>query len=94
MSSTSTKPKPWTRADIPDLSGKIALVTGGTRGIGYETAVGLASSGAEVIIAGRNEEKGNEAVAGIKTTHPSANVSFMQLDLGSLVSIKEFARFD
>lgn len=45
----------WTMKDIPNLTGKVALVTGGTRGIGLHTALGLASAGAEVTILGITE---------------------------------------
>ena len=48
----------WTTRDIPDQSGKLAIVTGATGGLGLETAHGLAGAGAEVILAGRNPAKG------------------------------------
>ena len=48
----------WTTADIPYLSGKTAVVTGATGGLGYETAMALAGAGAIVILTGRNDAKG------------------------------------
>jgi NAD(P)-dependent dehydrogenase (short-subunit alcohol dehydrogenase family) len=81
----------WTSKDVPRLDGKIAIVTGATGGLGYETALQLALAGAKVIVAGRNESKGKDALEKIKTSCPAANVSFGQLDLGNLASIKEFA---
>lgn len=91
MPNSSTKAKPWSRDDIPDLTGKVAIVTGGTGGIGYETTLGLASAGAEVVIIGRNEEKGKDAVKRMTTTKPAIKVSFVPVDLGNLAAISEFA---
>ena len=47
----------WTIADIPSQSGKLALVTGGTRGLGFETARALARAGTEVVLTGRNDRR-------------------------------------
>lgn len=80
----------WTSADIPAQTGRLAVVTG-TGGLGFEDALALARSGAEVIIAGRNAQKGAEAVARIRQQAPSAKVSFEQLDLASLASVRSFA---
>jgi NAD(P)-dependent dehydrogenase (short-subunit alcohol dehydrogenase family) len=81
----------WLVKDIPDLSGKNALVTGATGGLGYETALVLAGAGATVLVGGRNEEKGKVAVDKIKEIHPNAKVSFALIDHASLASVKEFA---
>lgn len=54
MPSTSTKPPPFTKKDIPSQTGKICIVTGGTGGLGYEVALALAEAGAKVIVAGRD----------------------------------------
>ena len=53
----------WTRVDIPSQSGRLAVVTGATGGLGYETARALAAAGAEVVLAGRSETKGAHALA-------------------------------
>ena len=81
----------FTLDDIPDLSGKLAVVTGATGGLGLETALGLAGAGAEVALVGRNPAKGREAAALIRARHPGATVWFEQVDLASLASIKDFA---
>jgi NAD(P)-dependent dehydrogenase (short-subunit alcohol dehydrogenase family) len=79
----------WTASDIPSQNGRSAIVTG-TGGLGFETALALAKAGGEVIIAGRNPEKGAAAVSRIRSVVPSATVRFEQLDLASLASITDF----
>ena len=81
----------WTVADIPDQSGRIALVTGATGGLGLETALALARAGAHVVLAGRNAAKGNAALGAIAKSVPHASVEFEVLDLASLASIHAFA---
>lgn len=80
----------WTSCDIPSQTGRSAIVTG-TGGLGYETALALARAGAEVIIAGRNPEKGVAAVNGIRRRAPAAAVRFEPVDLASLKSVAEFS---
>ncbi|UYN99400.1 MAG: SDR family oxidoreductase [Devosia sp.] len=80
----------WTASEIPPQTGRIAVVTG-TGGLGYEDALELSRAGAEVIIAGRNAEKGAAAIAGIRAAVPGARVSFGQLDLADLTSVAAFA---
>jgi NAD(P)-dependent dehydrogenase (short-subunit alcohol dehydrogenase family) len=82
---------PWSIADIPPQNGKLAVVTGATGGLGYETALALARAGAEVLVTGRNAEKGRTAIESIKRAVPSAKVRFAVLDLASLASIRVFA---
>jgi len=81
----------WTTNDIPDLSGRLAIVTGATGGLGLETALALAGKGAEVVLAARNPEKGTEAERLIRSRHPKAAVRFDLLDLASLASVQAFA---
>ncbi|HET6308264.1 MAG TPA: oxidoreductase [Rhodopila sp.] len=81
----------WTLADAPRLDGKVAIVTGATGGLGYETALGLARQGATTILAARNPEKGAQAVNRIRRQIPAAQVRFEFLDLTSLASTAEFA---
>lgn len=81
----------FTLDDIPNLTGKLAVVTGATSGLGLETALGLAGAGAEVVLVGRNPSKGRDAAALIRARHPAANVWFEQVDLASLASLKDFA---
>ncbi len=78
---------PWTAADIPDQSGRIAVVTGSNTGLGLETALALAGAGAEVVMAVRNLDKGEAARAQIVEAHPGATVHLQSLDLGSLDSV-------
>ncbi|KRA97960.1 short-chain dehydrogenase [Devosia sp. Root685] len=83
--------KKWVEADIPPQQGRSAVVTG-TGGLGYEDALALARAGADVILAGRNAQKGAEAVARIREAVPGAPVRFESLDLASLRSVEDFAR--
>jgi NAD(P)-dependent dehydrogenase (short-subunit alcohol dehydrogenase family) len=80
----------WTTNDIPSLAGKLAVITGATGGLGYETALVLAQKGAEVVLTGRNERKGSDALAAIRARAPAANISYMALDLSSLAKINTF----
>src|SRR3954468_20080350 len=72
---------------LPDLSGRRAVVTGASDGIGLGIATRLAAAGAEVIMPVRNPHKGQAGVAAILDRHPSANVSLRDLDLSSLDSV-------
>ncbi len=81
----------WTADKIPNLTGKTAVVTGANSGLGYQTALRLAEHGALVILACRNQQRGEQAVQAIKTEVPGANVELMELDLASLKSIRAFA---
>lgn len=88
----------WTASDIPPQTGRVAVVTG-TGGLGYEDALALARAGGQVIMAGRNPDKGADAIGKIRTAVPGANILFEQLDLASLASVAAFAdrftaRFD
>lgn len=80
----------WTADDIPDQSGRVAIVTGANSGIGLETARALAEKGAAVIMACRNPEKAEAAARTIRARHPEANVTVMQLDLSDLESVRRF----
>jgi NAD(P)-dependent dehydrogenase (short-subunit alcohol dehydrogenase family) len=81
----------WTVADMPDQSDRIAVITGGNSGLGFQTAVALAAKGAHVVLAVRNIEKGNEAVARIRQRYPDASLELQRLDLGSLESVRTAA---
>lgn len=82
---------PWTLNDIPDLSGRLALVTGANRGLGLEIAAGLAGAGARVVLACRNLARAEGAVAEIKRRAPGSQPEVMALDLADLASIRDFA---
>jgi NAD(P)-dependent dehydrogenase (short-subunit alcohol dehydrogenase family) len=81
----------WSEADIPDQSGRTAVVTGANSGIGWETARALAAKGARVVLACRSEEKGRDAERRLRAALPDADVGFEPLDLGSLASVRRFA---
>ncbi|CAA7052269.1 unnamed protein product [Microthlaspi erraticum] len=74
-----------------DANHLTAIITGGTGGIGLETARVLAMRGAHVIIAARNEKAGNEAKEMIRQMNPNARVDFLQLDVSSIKSVRSFA---
>jgi NAD(P)-dependent dehydrogenase (short-subunit alcohol dehydrogenase family) len=84
---------PRTSIDIPvpDLAGRLALVTGGSDGIGLHIAARLATAGAEVLLLVRNLEKGDAARLRILGRAPGARVSLRRLDLASLRSVAELA---
>src|SRR5246127_4633024 len=81
----------WTTADIPDQTGRVAVITGANTGLGYETALALADHGAHVVLAVRNLDKGKDAAARITALSPGAEVALQELDLTSLDSIRAAA---
>ena len=81
----------WTTSDVPDQSGRVAIVTGANTGLGYHAAATLAQTGAHVVLAVRNLEKGNLALARIVAAHPAADVTLQELDLSSLASVRAAA---
>ncbi len=83
--------KKWTEKNIPNQSGKVAIVTGSNTGIGFEAAKMLAGNGAKVIMAVRTIQKGEEAAEKIRVKFADANVYVMELDLADLESVKSFA---
>ena len=82
----------WTAEQMPDLSGKIVIVTGANSGLGYEGARELARKGALVVLACRNPDKGRAALEAIRSEQPSASLELMELDLASLASVRAFAK--
>jgi NAD(P)-dependent dehydrogenase (short-subunit alcohol dehydrogenase family) len=81
----------WNAADIPPLNGRTAVITGATGGLGYETALALAGVGAEVVVTGRNEAKGRQALQDIHNQFPDARIAYENLDLAKLSSVADFA---
>ncbi|SIH86447.1 SDR family NAD(P)-dependent oxidoreductase [Mycobacteroides abscessus] len=85
MSRSTTK---WSTTDIPDQTGRIAIVTGANTGLGLKTAKALAAHGAHVVLAVRNAEKGKAAAEAITAAHSNADVTLQSLDLSSLESVR------
>ncbi|MFE9553076.1 oxidoreductase [Streptomyces sp. NPDC006692] len=81
----------WSAQDIPDQSGRTAVVTGANSGIGLVAARELARRGARVVLACRSEERGKEAEDHIRGGVPGAEAEFRRLDLADLGSVREFA---
>jgi NAD(P)-dependent dehydrogenase (short-subunit alcohol dehydrogenase family) len=80
----------WTLADIPSQRGRVAVVTGGSRGLGLEIALGLAKAGADVVLAARDPQRGRLAAEKI-AAQVRSDVSYRRLDLADLSSVAEFA---
>ncbi|KAI1768942.1 hypothetical protein GGR53DRAFT_317373 [Hypoxylon sp. FL1150] len=72
---------------LPNLKGKVFIVTGGNSGIGYYTVAHLAEHGAHVYMCARSPEKGTTAIANIKRMYPSANIDLLEMDLMDLSSV-------
>jgi NAD(P)-dependent dehydrogenase (short-subunit alcohol dehydrogenase family) len=81
----------WTADQIPDQTGRVAVVTGANSGIGLPAARDLAGAGARVVLACRNVDKGAAARREIEAAVPDAAVEVGELDLGSLDSVRAFA---
>ncbi|HEX5501299.1 MAG TPA: oxidoreductase [Thermomicrobiales bacterium] len=81
----------WTGQDIPDLAGKIFVVTGANSGLGCESTLALAQHGATVVMACRDPERARAARDAIKTAVPAAKLELIALDLADLQSIRGFA---
>lgn len=81
----------WNLGDIPDQSGRVAVVTGANSGLGYATARGLALRGARILLACRSEQRGAEALARLRSEVPGALAEIRPLDLADLASVRSFA---
>jgi len=81
----------WTERDVPDQSGRVALITGANGGLGFENARALAAKNARVIMAVRDLDKAATARREIEESHPGAELDVRELDLASLDSIHAFA---
>ncbi|KAM0212692.1 hypothetical protein ACHAQI_004648 [Fusarium lateritium] len=78
--------------NLPELNGKVFIVTGGNAGMGFYTVSHLAQHGAHVYMGVRSLEKGNAAIAEIKKEHPSVKIDLLQMDLMNLTSVVEAAK--
>jgi NAD(P)-dependent dehydrogenase (short-subunit alcohol dehydrogenase family) len=81
----------WTEADLPDLSGRTAVVTGANSGLGFQTAQLLATRGATVVLACRDPAKAEDAAGRIRRAVPAAQVRTLTLDLADLSSVRAAA---
>ncbi|WP_344285291.1 oxidoreductase [Streptomyces hebeiensis] len=88
---TGTAMNHWTPHDIPDQSGRTALITGANSGIGLQTARVLAARGARVILAGRGQTKLDQAADAVRAAAPGARADTLVLDLADLSSVREAA---
>ncbi|WP_328619954.1 oxidoreductase [Streptomyces sp. NBC_00354] len=82
----------WNAENIPDQSGRTAVVTGANSGIGYVAARELARRGADVVLACRSAARGRAAVVRLRAEVPGAEVEFVPLDLADMDSVREFAK--
>jgi NAD(P)-dependent dehydrogenase (short-subunit alcohol dehydrogenase family) len=82
----------WTAADIPDQSGRVAVVTGANSGLGRITSRELARAGAHVVMTARDAERGEEALEAVRADVADAQVELASLDLADLSSVRDFAR--
>ena len=80
----------WTTGSIPDLTGRVIIVTGANSGVGFEAAKEFAREGAQTILACRSIEKAQAALSYIETEIPTAQAEIMLLDLASLASVHHF----
>ncbi len=81
----------WTIENIPNQNDRCIIITGANSGIGYEAALALAGKGANVILAVRDAQKGEQACAQIHRVYPQAHIEVMPLDLADLASVHHFA---
>ncbi len=81
----------WTAADVPDQTGKVALVTGANSGLGLHTSIGLARKGARVLMACRDAGRAEAALRRVRADVPGGAVELLTLDLASLASIEQAA---
>ena len=83
--------KNWTQKDIPNLDGKVIVITGANSGLGFECSRILAEKGATIVMAVRTIAKGEQAKADILKDNPQAQLDVMALDVGDLSSVRAFA---
>jgi NAD(P)-dependent dehydrogenase (short-subunit alcohol dehydrogenase family) len=84
-------PHEWNLDQVPDLSGRVIIITGANSGIGYEAALALAKRKAEITLACRNEQKARSAAERIRAEVPTARLKIIPLDLSDLASVRAFS---
>ena len=83
---------PWTTADIASQAGKRILITGANSGVGYHAALMLARKGAQVILACRDKQRGEDALSRLNADAPGTHAELALVDLASLASVHQFAQ--
>lgn len=81
----------WKAADMPDMTGKVVIITGANSGLGLESTKAIAKKGATIVMACRNMQKAEQAKKEVIREVPNAKLDVMQLDNASLDSVKSFA---
>ena len=81
----------WTTRDIPDQSGRTALITGGNSGLGYQAVLQLARKGARVLLAARDRARGAAALERLAAEAPGSHAELAQLDLADLACVERFS---
>lgn len=81
----------WKTQDMPDQTGRVAIVTGANSGLGFASTLALVKKGAQVVMASRDKTKSLQALTQIKTEFPQAKLDYIPLNLASLASVREFA---
>lgn len=87
----SSPAKSWTEADIPSQLNRVVVITGANAGLGFESARALSAKGAKVILACRNQVKGDAACEQLRNNHALADVKAEPLDISDLGSVREFS---
>lgn len=78
-------------AELPSQQGKLVVITGGNRGLGFETATAFVAAGAQVVLACRDPQKARQAIVQLQQQYPGAQVEAMALDVAELASVHRFA---
>lgn len=81
----------WDPQDLPDLTGRTAVVTGANSGLGLQTTLGLAGAGARVLMTARDPHRGEQALATVRSELPSSLVELVRLDVADVAGIRQAA---
>ena len=84
----------WTESDVPDQTGRRALITGANTGLGWENARALAGAGAHVVMGCRNAQRAEDALRRLREVHPDASAEILLMDMADLSSIRDAVERD